>query len=424
MHAYRTQYVTGLKCIHCGRRYATEEVDYYCPTCGYHDGILDVQYDYEAAREEINAEALASNRELSMWRYLPLLPVSSPDLIPHLQVGWTPLYETPRLAGELDVARCWVKDEGRNPTASFKDRASAVGVVKALEKNAAQITCASTGNAASSLAGFAAAAGIPATIFVPARAPQAKVAQLLVYGARVFSVEGTYDEAWELCMKASVEFGWYNRNCAINPYLIEGKKTVSLELAEQFSRLTPGRAPDWVVVSVGDGCTIGGVWQGLREMHHLGILPRLPRILGVQAEGCQPFVTAWRERSGLTPCAANTLADSIAVGHPRNFAKGMRAVTESGGAFVAVADEEILESITLMARKAGVFGEPAGVAGAAGVRRAVAAGIIGRGESVALVMTGNGLKDIQSAMRAAGSAIAMKPEIDEVREAVLATAAS
>ena len=414
--------MTGLKCIHCGRRFATEEVDYYCPACGYHDGILDVQYDYEAVREELNADALAANRELSMWRYLPLLPVLSPDLIPHLQVGWTPLYETPRLAAELGVARCWVKDEGRNPTASFKDRASAVGVVKALEKHATQITCASTGNAASSLAGFAAAAGIPATIFVPARAPQAKVAQLLVYGARVFSVEGTYDEAWELCMKASVEFGWYNRNCAINPYLIEGKKTVSLELAEQFSRLTPGRAPDWVVVSVGDGCTIGGVWQGLKEMHHLGILPRLPRILGVQAEGCQPFVTAWRERSSLTPCAANTLADSIAVGHPRNFAKGMRAVTESGGAFVAVADEEILESITLMARKAGVFGEPAGVAGAAGVRRAVATGMIGHSESVALVMTGNGLKDIQSAIRAAGHAISVKPEIDKVREALLGVA--
>jgi threonine synthase len=399
--------------------YATEEVDYYCPACGYHNGILDVQYDYEAAREELNAEALAGNRELSMWRYLPLLPISSPSLIPHLQVGWTPLYETPRLAGELGVTRCWVKDEGRNPTASFKDRASAVGVVKALEKSVAQITCASTGNAASSLAGFAAAAGIPATIFVPSRAPEAKVAQLLVYGARVFSVEGTYDESWELCMKAAAEFGWYNRNCAINPYLIEGKKTVSLELAEQFSRLTPGRAPDWVVVSVGDGCTIGGVWQGLKEMHHLGILPRLPRILGVQAEGCQPFVTAWRDRSGLVPCAANTLADSIAVGHPRNFAKGMRAVTESGGAFVAVADEEILESITMMARKAGVFGEPAGVAGAAGVRQAVALGIIGRSESVALVMTGNGLKDIQSAIRAAGHAIKVKPVIDEVREAVL-----
>ena len=325
--------------------------------------------------------------------------------------------------GELGVARCWVKDEGRNPTASFKDRASAVGVVKALEKKAAQITCASTGNAASSLAGFAAAAGIPATIFVPARAPEAKVAQLLVYGARVFSVQGTYDEAWELCMKASAEFGWYNRNCAINPYLIEGKKTVSLELAEQFSRAASGSFPDWVVVSVGDGCTIGGVWKGLREMHRLGILPRLPRVLGVQAEGCQPFVTAWRDHSGLTPCEANTLADSIAVGHPRNFAKGMRAVTESGGAFVAVSDEEILESITVLARQAGVFGEPAGVAGAAGVRRAVASGIIGRNESAVLVMTGNGLKDIQSAVRAAGHAITVRPEMDDVREALHAVAA-
>ncbi len=415
--------VTGLQCVHCVRTYLTEEVDYYCSACGYHDGILDVMYDYEAVHRELNAEALAGNRELSMWRYLPLLPVSSPELIPHLQVGWTPLYETPRLAVELGIARCWVKDEGRNPTASFKDRASAVGVVKALEKKATQITCASTGNAASSLAGFAAAAGIPATIFVPSRAPEAKVAQLLVHGAQVFSVQGTYDEAWELCMKASAEFGWYNRNCAINPYLIEGKKTVSLELAEQFSRVASGSIPDWVVVSVGDGCTIGGVWKGLKEMHRLGILPRLPRVLGVQAEGCQPFVTAWRDRRGLTPCEANTLADSIAVGHPRNFAKGTQAVTESGGAFIAVSDEEILESITLLARRAGVFGEPAGVAGVAGIRRAVASGIIGRSESAVLVMTGNGLKDIQSATRAAGHAIAVRPEMDGVRAVLHAVAA-
>jgi threonine synthase len=398
----------------------TEDVEYYCPACGYGDGILDVQYDYEAVQSELNPEALAGNRELSIWRYLPLLPLTDRKLIPHLQLGSTPLYEAPKLAAGLGVARCWVKDEGRNPTASFKDRASAVGVVKALEKKTSEITCASTGNAASSLAGFAAAAGIPATIFVPARAPEAKVAQLLVYGARVFSVQGTYDEAWELCMKASAEFGWYNRNCAINPYLIEGKKTVALELAEQFSQLTPGRAPDWVVVSVGDGCTIGGVWKGLKEMHRLGMLTRLPRVLGVQAEGCQPFVTAWREHRGLRPCEANTLADSIAVGHPRNFAKGMRAVTESGGAFVAVSDEEILESITVLARKSGVFGEPAGVACVAGARRAVASGIMGRNENAALIMTGSGLKDIQSAIRAAGRAIAIRPEIEDVREAVLA----
>jgi threonine synthase len=347
-----------------------------------------------------------------------LLPVTNRTLIPHLQVGWTPLYDAPKLATEFGVARCWVKDEGRNPTASFKDRASAVGVVKALEKKAPRVTCASTGNAASSLAGFAAAAGMPATIFVPARAPQAKVAQLLVFGAQVFSVQGSYDEAWELCMEASAEFGWYNRNCAINPYLIEGKKTVSLELAEQFARVTPGSFPDWVVVSVGDGCTIGGVWKGLREMHLLGFIPRLPRILGVQADGCKPFVTAWQEKRGLETCEGNTLADSIAVGHPRNFAKGMSAVAESGGAFVAVTDEEILQAIPLLARRAGVFGEPAGVAGVAGGRRAVEAKIIHHQESVALVMTGNGLKDIQSAVRAAGRAIEIRPEMDEVRRAV------
>jgi len=411
-------YFTGLRCVHCGRAYTTDEVDYFCPSCGYHDGILDVLYDYDSMRKELNPAALAGNCNRSMWRYLPLLPVADRTLIPHLQVGWTPLYDAPRLAKELGVERCWVKDEGRNPTASFKDRASSVGVVKALEKKASRITCASTGNAASSLAGFAAAAGIPATIFVPARAPEAKVAQLLVFGAQVFSVQGTYDEAWELCMQASAEFGWYNRNCAINPYLIEGKKTVSLELAEQFMRLTPGSFPDWVVVSVGDGCTIGGVWKGLQEMHMLGFIPRLPRILGVQADGCKPFVTAWRDKSSLTPCDANTLADSIAVGHPRNFSKGMRAVTESGGAFVSVSDEEILFAITLLARKAGVFGEPAGVAGAAGVRRAVESGIIARSESVAIVMTGNGLKDIQSAIRAAGRAISVRPEMEEVRNAV------
>jgi threonine synthase len=414
-------YFTGLRCVHCGREYNTDETDYYCAVCGYHDGILDVVYDYEAMRKELNPEALTRNRNLSMWRYLPLLPVADSALIPNLQVGWTPLYTAPRLACELGVARCWVKDEGRNPTASFKDRASSMGVVKALEKKASQITCASTGNAASSLAGFSAAVGMQATIFVPARAPEAKVAQLLVYGAQVFSVQGSYDEAWELCMQAAAEFGWYNRNCAINPYLIEGKKTVSLELAEQFMTLTPGGFPDWVVVSVGDGCTIGGVWKGLREMHILGFIPRLPKILGVQADGCKPFLTAWRDNAGLTPCDANTLADSIAVGHPRNFTKGMRAVTESGGAFVSVSDDEILQCIPMLARKAGVFGEPAGVAGAAGVKRAVEAGIIDPSESVAIIVTGNGLKDIQSAIRAAGRPISVRPDIEEVRKAVEAT---
>lgn len=411
-------YVTGLKCVHCGQIYAPEQVDYYCPDCGYNEGILDVIYDYDAMEKVLNPLEMQRNKTRSMWRYLPLLPVADTQMIPHLQVGWTPLYTAPKLAEELGIAACWVKDEGRNPTASFKDRASAMGVVKAMEKKAARITCASTGNAASSLAGFAAAAGMPATIFVPQRAPEAKVAQLLVYGAQVFSVQGTYDQAWELCMQASAAFGWYNRNCAINPYLIEGKKTVSLELTEQFRELTPGEFPDWVVVSVGDGCTIGGVWKGLKEMHRLGFIPKLPKILGVQAAGCQPFLTAWQGDGCLIPTAANTLADSIAVGHPRNFCKGLKGVTESGGAFVAVDDAEILSAMTVLARKTAVFGEPAGVAGVAGVKRALQAGFIDAAASVAIIITGNGLKDIQSAVKAAGMPIAVEPDIMAVRAVV------
>ncbi|NMC33431.1 MAG: threonine synthase [Veillonellaceae bacterium] len=410
--------VTGLSCIHCGKHYTVDEVDYYCPDCGYEDGILDVEYDYEAAAKEMNPAALRQSRAFSMWRYLPLLPVEDPARIQHLQVGWTPVYDAVRLAADLGVARLFVKDEGRNPTASFKDRASAMGVVKALEKGADSITCASTGNAASSLAGFAAAAGLPATIFVPERAPQAKVAQLLVFGARVFAVKGTYDQAWELCMEAAAEFGWYNRNCAINPYLIEGKKTVSVELVDQLIHQYNGEMPDWVVVSVGDGCTVGGVWKGLVEMYKLGFLPRLPKVLGVQAAGCQPFLTAWKNNTPLQPTDADTLADSIAVGHPRNFRKGMKAIVESGGAFISVTDEEILDSIRTLARKAAVFGEPAGVAGVAGVRNAVKQGVIAANETVALLITGNGLKDIQSAIKAAGAPTYIEPELTAVKAAL------
>lgn len=410
--------VQNLECINCGRSYSYGSVEYYCPACGYGEGILDVKYDYAAAGREINPLSMPERPERSMWRYLPLLPVENPACIQHLQVGWTPLYEAPRMACELGVAACYVKDEGRNPTASFKDRASAVGVVKALEKKAGRITCASTGNAASSLAGFAAAAGLPATIFVPRQAPEAKLAQLMIYGAQVLAVNGTYDQAWELCMQASEEFGWYNRNCAVNPYLIEGKKTVALELVEQYSLKTSRPFPDWVVVSVGDGCTIGGVFKGLWEMHQLGFLPKLPKLLGVQAEGCQPFLTAWQSGQPLKPAAANTIADSIAVGHPRNFRKGLKAVTASGGAFIAISDSEIYLAMMTLARTAAVFGEPAGVAGVAGVKKAVAQGIIAPAETVAIIVTGNGLKDTQSAIRAAGAPSIVEPAIDAVRAVV------
>jgi threonine synthase len=398
-------HVTHLACVKCGTRYGTE-VLYTCPACGQ-EGILDIAYDYEKAGRTLTRAAL-TRRPQSLWRYRELLPIAEEATLPTLQVGMTPLYRASRLAQALGVAELYLKDDGRNPTSSFKDRASAVGVVKAKELGKEVVACASTGNAASSLAGFSAALGLQSFIFVPKRAPEPKVAQLLIFGATVLRVEGTYDQAYQFCQDACPEYGWYNRNCAVNPYLIEGKKTVGLEIAEQLE----GSPVDWVVLSVGDGCTLAGAWKGLKEMHHLGFLPKLPRMLGVQAKGSAPLVDAFTKNTEeVSPVTPETLADSIAVGVPRNGRKLLRAVRESKGALVAVGDEEILDAMRLGARLAAVFAEPAAAAAVAGLKRAVAQGIVDRSARALVVVTGNGLKDIKSAMQAVTSPIDLPPSM-------------
>ena len=396
-------FVRGLVCMKCGRGYR-KGLDDHCPRCGP-EGVLDIEFDLGRARRSLTPRRLAS-RPRSIWRYRELLPVPDGARLPPLEPGWTPITAAPRLADWVGVKTLLVKDDGRNPTGSFKDRASAVGVARALARKARVVACASTGNAASSLAGAAASVGLPCVIFVPEFAPEPKVAQLLVFGARVIRVKGTYDQTWELCQRACGTHGWYNRNAAVNPSLVEGKKTCGLEIAEQCGRETP----DWVVVSVGDGCTIAGIGKGLREMHELGFIRRVPRLLGVQAEGARPLVDAFRGGRDLVPGPARTLADSICVGHPRNWRKALRAVAESGGTFVAVPDEAILEAMREAGRRAGVFGEPAGVAGLAGLRQAVAEGVVGRKETALVVVTGSGLKDVKSAIRAAGEPVSLPPD--------------
>ncbi|HTO95257.1 MAG TPA: threonine synthase [Bacteroidota bacterium] len=396
--------MTRLVCLKCGMSVPDGNVQ-TCPACGP-EGILNVQYDYDRVGATFGIGSLAS-RPFDHWRYAELLPVIPASPRPPLRVGWTPVYEVPRLAADVGAGRLFLKDDGRNPTASFKDRASSVGVMKALEFGARTIACASTGNAASSLAGLAAAVGLRSVIFIPERAPAPKVAQLLVFGATVVRVAGSYEQAFNLCASACAKFGWYNRNSGTNPFLVEGKKTAGLEIAEQFG----ASIPDWVVVSVGDGCTIGGIGKGLGEMHRLGLIPRLPRLLGVQAEHAAPIVRAFQSGAPLAPVQAETIADSIAVGTPRNWRRAIAAVSRSGGSMIAVSDEEILDAMKSTARLGGVFGEPAGVAGVAGLRRAVANGIVGRKESVVVVITGNGLKDIESARSAGGNPIDVPPDI-------------
>jgi threonine synthase len=365
-----------------------------------------VQYDYAAVRKVLNRRTLARRADQSHWRYRELLPIRGDSTLPALSVGWTPLTPAPALARHLGIGTLYVKDDGRNATGSLKDRASSVGVVKARAQRRGIIACASTGNAASSCAGMAASLGLRSVIFVPKRAPEPKVTQLLIFGATVFRVDGSYEDAFQLCQKSCERWGWYNRNSGINPYLVEGKKTAGLEIAEQLG----WEAPDWVAVSVGDGCTLAGIWKGFRELKTLGIIERTPRILGVQAAGAAPITEAFRSGQDLRPIEPNTIADSIAVGVPRNWKKAVLAVRESGGIMVNVADDAILDAIRYTGRLAGIFAEPAAATAVAGLRRAVADGIVGRRASAVALVTGNGLKDVQSAHAAAGRPFDIAPD--------------
>jgi threonine synthase len=257
--------VTSAACISCGAEYEAGNDTYTCVKCG---GILEVRYDYSWIKSRLNRELLKGRRDYSMWRYRELLPVEEDAALTPLRVGWSPLYRAENLGRLLGLRNLYIKDDGLNPTSSLKDRASAIAVVRAAHAGMGTVACSSTGNAASSLAGNAAAMGLESYIFVPERAPKGKVTQLLIFGAHVISVKGNYEETFKLSAEAIEKYGWYNRNAAINPYLSEGKKTVSLEIAEQLDITVP----DFVAVSVGDGCTIAGVWKGFKDLYAAGLI--------------------------------------------------------------------------------------------------------------------------------------------------------
>jgi len=425
-----TEHVLGLRCLLCGAEYAVGEVDYVCPEHGV-DGILDVVYDYQAIAQRVDPKRLARSSDRSMWRYLDLLPVDAAVAESTVRgttlesVGWTPLVPAPRLAAELDLEHLWVKDDGREPTASFKDRASAIAVIKARELDYPVVTTASTGNAAAALAGLCAAVAQRNVIFCPRSAPEAKIAQLLAYGAQVLLVDGSYDQAFDLCLEAAPAFGWYNRNTGYNPYMSEGKKTVAFELCEQLGEgdhaggeglLVP---PDVVFVPVGDGCIIGGVYKGFTDLLELGWIERLPRLIGVQATDASPLVEAWDhglEGWQMEPAVVHSIADSIVAGLPRDRLKALRAVRESGGAFLRVTDDEILAAIPALAQGCGVFAEPAAAAAYAGLVKGVRRGWVRPDERVVVLATGSGLKDVSAATRALPSPSIVAPRLADVRE--------
>ncbi len=399
--------IKHLKCSKCAA-VVGEEVMYNCPHCGT-EGTLDVIYDMDIVKKELTKEYLQGNKDTNVWRYLPILPLEGLTGAAPLQIGMTPLYKSSRLEELLTIKSVYVKDEGRNPTASFKDRASAIGVAKAIELKKNIMCAASTGNAASSLSGFAACMGIENYIFVPEAIPEGKLAQLLVFGSKVILVDGDYDTAFDFCLEAVDHFGWYNRSCAINPYLVEGKKTAAFELCEQLDF----KVPDKVIMSVGDGCSIAGVWKGFKEFYELGLIDKLPVMVSVQAEGSNPVNRAYRNnKREFDYVPPKTIADSISVGIPRNGYKALNALNESKGIAVDVSDDEILKAMTVLARHTGVFGEPAGVTAFAGLMKLANEGAIGPDECVAFIVSGSGLKDVKSAQMAVSRPHKIKPDLE------------
>ncbi|KPL07847.1 threonine synthase [bacterium SM23_57] len=420
----------GYQCSLCSKTFGVEEVTYTCPIDG---GNLDVLLDYDAIKRQRGGK-IVLEQEPSLWRYLPLLPVSDPGghETPLRAAGWTPIYAPSDLGKELGLEHLWVKDESRNPTASFKDRASAILVARAREINAEVIVTASTGNAGAALAGMAAAVNQKSVIFAPKTAPAAKIAQLLIYGAEVLLVDGNYDAAFDLSVAASEEFSWYCRNTGYNPFTAEGKKTAAFEIWEALLRnerkvRSDRNISDAVIyklqdkplsifVSVGDGNIISGIHKGFKDLLALGMIEKIPRIFGVQSEESAAISNAFNAGTEvIKPVHATTRADSISVDMPRDGVRALRAATQTGGAYVTVPDEEILLAISELG-KAGIFSEPAGSAAYAGMKAAVRSGLVEPDDPILVFNTGSGLKDIEAAMQSAGEAPIIQPTLESVRK--------
>lgn len=393
----------GYRCLACDHEIAATDLRYTCDACG---GNLEVVY----APATLRAAFPGADAPADLRRYHALCGLRT-DYQPALPVRTTPVRAVRgRVPGFADVD-VWVKDETGHPSGSFKDRASYAVLAKALEWGMSPLVGASTGNAGASMACLCAAAGVPATIFVPAAAPPAKLAQLFAYGADLRPVQGTYDQAYDASLEVTRTRGWLNRNTGFNPWTREGKKSASFELFEQFDR----KVPDWVVVPTGDGNILSGIWKGWRDLKTAGLVQRLPRLLAAQASGSDAIACAWEARradpslrlaEAVRPVETSTLADSISVGLPRDGVAAVRAIEESDGFPLRVDDDAIVDALLAVARGTGVFLEPAAAAGAAALASAIAAGRVGQGERVVLLATGNGLKDVRPVARLASDGAA------------------
>ena len=403
------------QCVTCGKQYSEDQFLYTCPDCGDLKGTLDILYDYDDIRENITRSVLRQWPDDTIFKYSTLLPISTikPEL--NLKVGLTPLYSFPDLAERSGLGDLYIKDDSFNPSLTLKDRASVIALIKAQELNFTTVTTASTGNAAASMACIGAHLKMEKIIFIPRSIPKAKLVQLQIYGSKIISVQGNYDQAFDLCREISEKRFWYNRSTAINPFNLEGKKTVAFEICEQLDFVIP----DYVFVPVGDGCIISGVWKGFQDFYKVGLIDRLPRLIACQAEGSAAIYHAFKKKIETPePINANTIADSISVDLPRDGVKALRALRDSNGDCVILSDENILSAQERIAREKGIFCEPSAAAAFAGFLKYNLESPLGSTTKVVILLTGSGLKDLDSAESAISEKkiVNVDPNTDDVQE--------
>jgi len=379
------------KCIVCGETYNPNEVVYVCRKCG---GLLDIVYDYEVLSEEIRSKWL--RRTLSVWRYRELLPIKKDELIVSMGEGGTRLHECRRLKEYFGLRYLHIKNEGENPTGSFKDRGMTVGVTKALELGMNAVACASTGNTSASLAAYSAKAGLKCFVMVPkGKIAMGKLAQAIIYGANIIAIKGGFDDALKVVREICSKMRIYLLN-SLNPYRLEGQKTIAMEIYDQLNAV-----PDTIIVPVGNAGNISAIWKGFKELEKLGIISEKPRMIGIQAEGASPIVNAIKNgKEKITPIGKpETIATAIRIGNPVNWMKALKAIRESNGIAEKVSDKEIMEAQNLLAKKEGIFVEPASATTIAGLKKLLDLGVIDKDEKIVCITTGNGLKDIETAIK-------------------------
>jgi len=400
-----------LKCIECGAEYGKTEVIYTCRKC---DGLLDVIYDYNEIKKNMDMEKLKTAPP-SVWKYKDLLPIAIDPV--SIREGGTPLYKCDRLAEKIGIKELYVKHEGLNPTGSFKDRGMTVGVSKAIELGMKTVACASTGNTSAALAIYGAKAGIPSVVLLPAgKVALGKVGQALMHGAKVIMIKGNFDDALLLVRELCEQEPIYLLN-SVNPYRLEGQKTIAFEIIDQLGFSVPDR----IVLPVGNAGNITAINKGFKEFMTLGITDKRPKMTGIQTEGACPIVKAYKAGAdNITPEKnPETIATAIRIGDPVNARKALIAIKESGGMAESVTDDELIQAQKDLAQLEGIGVEPASATSVAGLRKLVEAGLISRDETVVCVTTGHLLKDPEEVISVCAEPVTVEANLAALRKAVL-----